>query len=209
MLDPSISPDPVVRAVAARRNALLAEAARLDSVLAAYASRPYSGSSTFPVVSAVAHYSMMEGAECSCVVCAEWDTRRSEFVAASRLVPKEHKWSTCACGVCRFVGRIHFNYLAAANTRDLLIGVAFHATYHSPFSEQVMRWFEVELQDRRYTVNWRAREMSRYPVEWWLERCEGALGPVVSGEVFRESMHVTDMYVHFGSSLEADGAVSL
>jgi hypothetical protein len=207
MYDPSLSLDAVVASTAERYMSLAAEAARLDLILSGYASRPECETVILPVVPAVQHYPLTEGAECGCTVCAEWDMRRGEFVAAARLVPKAHKWSTCGCGVCRFVGRIHLNFLAATNTRDLLIETSYHARHHSPFGEQVMQWLAVELANPKYTVNWRAQEMSRYPMEWWFRRCEAVLGPIVSGAVFRDGMHVVDAQVHFGSSLAADGEI--
>jgi hypothetical protein len=210
MRDPLSSLDPAVRAIAERYATLAREAARLDSALSAYAARPGAACSPpKPPVAATEHYHFTEGAECSCATCVEWDMRRAELVDALSLVPDAHKWSTCACGVCRFVGRIHLNFLAATNTRDLLISMSFHATYHSPFSVQVMQWLEREMSESRYTLNWRAQEMSRVPVERWLRRCEAELGPVVSGAVFRETMHVNDAYVHFASSLAADGYLAM
>lgn len=176
-------------------------------MLAAYALRPISDAVVLPVVPAVQHYPLTEGAECGCAICSEWDMRRGEFISAARLVPRAHKWSTCCCGICRFVGRIHLNFLAATNTRDLLIETSYHARHHSPFGERVMEWLHAELANPRYTVNWRAQEMSRYPMEWWFRRCEAVLGPVVSGAVFRDGMHVVDARVHFASSLAADGEV--
>lgn len=207
MHDASSSLDAVVRTTAKRYMSLAAEAARLDMILAGYASRPTCEATVIPAVPAVQHYPLTEGAECGCGICAEWDMRRDEFVAAARLVPKAHKWSTCGCGTCRFVGRIHLNFLAATNTRDLLIETSYHARHHSPFGEQVMQWLSQELANPKYTVNWRAQEMSRYPMEWWFRRCEAVLGPVVSGAVFRDGMHVVDAQVYFASSLAADGEV--
>jgi hypothetical protein len=207
MHDPLTSTDPVVRDVVARYRTLVDEAARLNSILAAYASRPVSEAMALPVVPAVQHYPLTEGAECGCTICTEWDMRRDEFVAAAKLVPKNHKWSTCGCGICRFIGRIHLNFLAATNTRDLLIETSYHAHHHSPFGEEVMAWLVQELANPKYTVNWRAQEMSRYPMEWWFRRCEAMLGPVVSGAVFRDGMHMTATQVHFASSLAADGEI--
>lgn len=208
MDDPSRSPDPFVRAIAERRRTLATESARLWTVLRAYATMPATVRRNAPVVSALNHYPFSEGTQCGCYACAEWDLRRSELIEAIRLVPKGHKWSICACTACRFVGRIHLNYLAATNTRDLLIETSFHARHHSPFGEQVMSWLEDELKDPRYTVNWRAQEMSRHPLDRWLRRCEEALGPVVSGAVFRDGMHAMDARVHFASSLVAEGAIA-
>lgn len=209
MPDPMLSSDATIGRLARRHVSLLAEATRLDVILATYASRPEHAPSVFPVVSALDHYPMSEGAECGCDTCAEWGMRREEFIRVTRLVPKGHKWSTCACGTCRFVGRIQLNFLAATNRRDLLIETSFHARYHSPFGVHVMAWLETEMTNPRYTVNWCAQEMNRYPLEWWLRRCENAVGPVVSGIVFRDAMHVTDARVHFGSSLVADGYLAL
>ena len=208
MADPAASSDPVVREVARRYAVLAAEAAALDRVLAAYASVSPREIPQAPTVSALEHYPFSEGAECGCGTCAEWTLRRGEFIDASRIIPKGHKWSTCTCVPCRFVGRIHLNYLAATNTRDLLIETSFHARYHSPFGAQVMEWLDVELRKPSYTLNWRAQEMSRFPLEWWLRRCEAALGPVVSGEVFGSNMGVDRLPAHFASSLLADGALS-
>jgi len=197
-----------VREVARRHAALVAEASALDRVLTAYAAASPRELPRVPTVSALDHYPFSEGAECGCDTCMEWMLRRSEFIDASRLIPKGHKWSTCTCVPCRFVGRIHLNHLAATNTRDLLIGMSYHARHHSPFGRQVMEWLEVELRKPAYTVNWRAQEMSRFPLEWWFRRCEATLGPVVSGEVFGSNMGVDQLPVHFMSSLLADGALS-
>lgn len=206
MLDPSLSRDTVIRAAAARREALDREAVELDGVLAAYTARPTCEPRFIASVAALQHYSMTEGTHCGCDTCVEWNTRRDEFIRASKLVPIGHRWSTCGCGICRFVGRIQLNFLAATNTRDLLIEISYHATHHSPFGTQVMRWLERELMDPMYTVNWRAQEMNRYPLERWLRRCESVLGPYVSGVVFGANMAVEHLPVHFASSLVAEGS---
>jgi len=207
MYNPGLSVDPVVGNVVSRYHMLVVEAAKLDSILKAYADRPVAVAEPLPIVPAVQHYPFTEGNECGCAICVEWDMRRDESISAAKLVPKGHKWSTCGCGACRFVGRIHLNFLAATNTRDLLIETSYHAHHHSPFGEKVMTWLGQELTNPRYTVNWRAQEMSRYPMEWWFRRCEAALGPIVSGAVFRDGMHVVDARVHFASSLAVDGEV--
>ena len=41
-----------------------------------------------------------------------------------------------------------------------------------------------EMRRPEYTENWRAQEMSRFPMAYWLRRCEAAVGPVISGAVF-------------------------
>jgi hypothetical protein len=148
---------------------------------------------------------MLEGSTCGCETCAEWDLRRSEFISVVKFVPKGHKWSTCSCSICRFIGRIQLNFLAATNRRDLLIETSYHAEYHSQHGTMVMAWLEQELKAPRYTVNWCAQEMSRYPLEWWLRRCEATLSPIVSGVVFKTGMLVSDLPVHFASSLMAVG----
>lgn len=197
----------VVSSIKRRKDILAKEAARLDLVIAAYATQA-KPTNEMPVLPAVQHYYLTEGAECGCPICTEWDVRRTEFINAGSLIPKGHKWSTCSCSICRFVGRIHLNFLASTNTRDLLIETSYHAQHHSPFGDRVMQWLAIELTDPRYTVNWRAQEMSRYPLEWWFKRCESVLGPQVSGAVFRDGMHKVDMYVHFSSSLMADGEMA-
>ena len=206
MFDPSFSNDTVIRAAVARRKVLDKEAIELDNVLTAYMSRPMYEPKFVAPVAALQHYSMTESEHCGCDTCSEWNTRRDEFIRASKLVPLGHRWSTCGCGVCRFVGRIQLNFLAATNTRDLLIEISYHATHHSPFGEKVMAWLERELMNPMYTVNWRAQEMNRYPLERWLRRCESSLGPYVSGVVFGANMAVEHLQVHFGSSLVAEGS---
>ena len=202
------SVDPVIRHVASRYEMMRGEKQHLSNMLLTYAGNHVAQPKDQPVVSVLAHYQMSERTPCGCSTCTEWVTRRNEFVEALKLVPVGHKWSTCSCYVCRFVGRIQLNHLAAANSRDLLIEMSYHAKYHSPYGTEVMAWLEDELKRPMYTVNWRAQEMNRYPMEWWLRKCEAVLGPIVSGTVFRASMMVTDLKVHFGSSLLADGEIT-
>ena len=205
MPDPMSSPDPVVRSAAERRDALDREAGILDRVLAAYVSCDYEPSVPVPEVSPLEHYMFTEGASCGCAICVEWKTRHLEFVSSSKLVPKGHRWSTCTCDACRFVGRMHLNALAAANRRDLLIETSFHARYHSLHGSLVMDWVRGEIAKPAYTDNWCAQEMGRYPLERWFRKCQAAIGPVVSGEVFRGGAMSVDAMVHFASSLSADG----
>ena len=167
----------------ARGEQLRFEAVRIDTVLHTYSAhtgQPRRDRALAPIE----HHDMMENESCGCATCSEWALRRMDFVRALRLLPKEHKWSTCACDDCRFIGRAHLNYLAATNRRDVLIEMAFYARLHSRHSAQVMTWLEQEMQQPEYTVNWCAQEMSRYPMGWWLRRCQAAIGPVISGSVF-------------------------
>ena len=178
------------------------ETALLDSALLGYASR-IREPRLLPAVTGLEHYSMLDEESCGCGTCSDWHQRRGEFIACARLVPKGHKWSTCSCHVCRFIGRIQLNFLAATNRRDLLIAVSFHAQYHSRHGGKVMEWLAIEMRRATYTTNWCAQEMSRYPVEWWLRRCETQLSPFVKGSVFQDSTTTLDLQVHFPSSLEA------
>lgn len=147
---------------------------------------------------------MLDAPDCGCATCMEWEMRRAEFVATTSLVPKGHKWTVCACPACRFVGRIQLNYLAATNRRDLLIEMSYHARHHSSHPDIVMAWLDKEMRRPDYTVNWCAQEMSRFPVERWMKRCEMAVSGVVSGAVFRASAMTTDFLVSIGSSLVAE-----
>ena len=204
--DPRSSPDSVVRTMAERRDTLVKEVNVIDAILAVYASRPYvMPLSAAPEVPPLEHYTFTEGASCGCAICVEWKTRHLEFVSSSKLVPKGHRWSTCTCDACRFVGRMHLNALAAANRRDLLIEASFHARYHSPHGDLVMGWVRDEIAKPNYTDNWCAQEMGRYPLEWWFRKCQASIGPVVSGEVFRDGMMSIDATVSFASSLAVDG----
>ena len=187
MVEAGLSLDPTIRRIAQRRQCVAVEAGRLDQALAAYASTT-SPAVSGATVSALEHYSMRDTEACSCATCAEWQRRRAEFVAAVRFVPKGHKWSICSCPTCRFIGRIQLNLLAATNRRDLLIEMSFHARYHSRHGEPIMAWLETEMASPRYTVNWCAQEMSHYSVEWWMRRCETAIGVVASGMLFRDSV---------------------
>lgn len=206
MSDPVLSADPAVRRLMAKRADIQAEKEQIDRILLLYASHARPIAMTVAEVSAQEHYLFSEVDQCGCKICTEWETRRGELVEAFKLIPKGHKWSTCGCAVCRVIGRIQLNHLAAANRRDLLIETSFHARYHSPFGVQIMKWLDEELCKPNYTDNWCAQEMTRYPLEWWFRKCEAVVGPRVSGMVFQHSMMVTDMLVHFGSSLVADGS---
>jgi len=156
-----------------------------------------------PPVSPLEHYSMLD-AECGCSTCMDWETRRAEFVEAVTLVPKGHKWTICACPDCRFVGRIQLNYLAATNRRDLMIEMSFHARYHSRHGREVMAWLDQEMRNPSYTTNWLAQELSRFPVERWIKRCEMAVSGFVSGAVFSASAGVTHLTSYLGSTLGAE-----
>jgi hypothetical protein len=187
MRDPRMSFDGVVRFAYARLDALRAEAARLDGLLGVYA-RHFRARQELRCVPAEDHHDMLDDADCGCAACVDWTLRREEFVAAGMLLPKGHRWSTCLCETCRFIGRVHLNFLAATNRRDLLIEMAFYAKHHSIYPHHVMAWHEDELRRPGYTVNWCAQEMSRFPMAHWLRKCEAAVGPVVSGMVFREDV---------------------
>ena len=181
---PLESSDPAVRSLAARRDRLRCEMVAMETLLNAYADSSRDGLAA-PVVSPLGHSAMLDdGEECGCAVCTEWRQRRDECEAAMRLVPEGHRWSICACADCRFVGRMHLNYVAAANVRDLVIEMAFHAGRHSRHGEAVMRWLTGELASPKYTVRWCAYEIGRRPVEEWLAACETALSPALSGKVF-------------------------
>lgn len=201
-MPPDASPDPAVRLLAQRRDSLLAEMDRLRRSLIGYASGVRAPESR-AAMSPLDHYAMLDSPDCGCATCVEWEQRRAEFIAATRIVPKGHKWTVCGCPECRFVGRIQMNYLAATNRRDLLIEVAYHARHHSAHPELVMRWLEKEMNRSEYTINWCAQEMGRYPMEWWLRRCETVCSGAVSGAIWRNSTMVTDLEVHIPSTLGA------
>lgn len=184
---PADSPDAAVRAVLVRRDGLAAEVVRIDAALEAYAAA-FVARPAGPVVPLIRHFAMTDGTACGCGVCSEWRSRQDELAAALRLVPDGHRWSVCACADCRFVGRLQFNYRAASNLRDSLIEVAYHARFGSEHGEKVMEWFERERLRPKYTVEWCAYELGRRPVDEWLDLCESALAPVVSGAVFARGM---------------------
>jgi len=186
MENPLYSPDPAVRRLAVRLETLRAEVRAPDLVLSAYAEA--SGADAPMVYGApldpLAHYGISDRTACGCSICVDWRLRAWELSEAMRFVPEGHRWSICACSDCRFAGRMHLNYIAAANVRDLLIGVAFHASYHSRHGERIMQWFTAELAQPKYTVDWCAYELGRRPLDEWLDRCETELTRVVSGAVF-------------------------
>ena len=183
-----LSPDTRIAALAERRERLSAEAERTVRVLEAYFASAVAASGMMDAgaaqVSLLRHASMSNRESCGCRICTEWRMRGREFAAAERTVPKGHRWSICACPDCRFVGRMHLNYVAASNVRDLAIEMAFHADYHSDHGEAVMAWFEREIASPKYTLNWCACEIGRRPMDEWLKKCEAALSPVLSGAVF-------------------------
>jgi hypothetical protein len=205
MADPFASPDPTVRAFAEKRRRLTCEAVALDTVLAGYNGVVVPPQPNHPVISALEHYSIWDE-NCGCRTCREWAIRQSEFKAVEKLIPKDHTYSTCSCSVCRVIGRIQINQLAADNCRNLLIEVSYHA-HHSSHGRLIMTWLEQEMTLPRYTINWCAQELSRYPVEYWVRRIENALGSVVSGKVFNHDIHSIDAEVYFPSSLTAQGSL--
>lgn len=201
-MQPDISLDPAIRLLADRRHVLADRVAQLGAILTAYAAHTLAAEDRV-AISPLEHYSMLDSPDCGCDTCADWEQRRVEFVEAANLVPKGHRWTICGCPDCRFVGRIQLNYLAATNRRDLLIEMSFHARYHSRHGSLIMAWLARELQNPTYTINWCAQEMSRYPLERWINRCEMAVSGVISGAVFLAAAGVTDYTAHLGSSLNA------
>jgi hypothetical protein len=159
------------------------EAFRLDQILSIYGDHTRKEPRN-PALAPLDHHDMLESSSCGCNVCFEWRGRQEDFASALRMLPVKHKWSTCNCSSCRFIGRAHWNLLAAANTRDLLIEMAFYGRHHSRHPNHVMAWFNVEMRRPEYTINWRAREMGQYPTARWLRRCQEVVGPLISGAVF-------------------------
>jgi len=197
------SPDPVIQRLAMRWSALEAERTVLVNTLYAYHQHQLLVMSADSIPS-TDHYDMLDEKVCGCYICTDWTQRRKEFTDALQHVPKGHKWTICACPSCRFVGRMQLNLLAASNKRDLFIEMSFHARYHSNYGDIIMLWVERELKNPQYTDNWCAQEMSRFPMERWIKRCEQAVSGQISGSVFVNSTMVTDMSVNLGSSLMAD-----
>ena len=197
------STDPVIQEIVVRRDAILAEMARIRSMLTMYM-RQHRTPEVRPPMSPLEHYDMLDSPDCGCPTCLDWEQRRAEFVEVVPLVPKGHKWTICPCAVCRFVGRIQLNWLAAQNRRDLLIEMSFHARYHSRHGELVMAWLEQEMKNPAYTVNWCAQEMTRFPMERWIRKCETAVSGVVSGAVFIDAAGITHFESRLGSSLTAE-----
>ena len=183
-IPPTESPDLRIRALARKREWLGVQLARVTQLLCTYASVQPKEQPRHAEVDALDHASIMENGMCGCEVCVEWRTRREEFKSALEFVPQGHRWSICACPACRFVGQMHVNFTAATNKRDLLIEMAFHATYHTMHSREVMGWLHQEMKNPRYTPDWCAYEIGRRPMEVWLEACETALSPMLSGTVF-------------------------
>lgn len=204
MRDPTQSEDDVIRYFVKQYSDLQKSFSNVAAYIKAYSSKVEQPAPRGPAISLQEHYSMLDEEDCGCHVCAEWTQRREEFIRASKIIPKGHKWSVCSCNDCRFVGRFQLNLLAAANRRELLIEMSFHARYHSRHGHTVMRWIVQEMAQPSYTDNWCAQEMNRFPMERWLQRCESAVSGVVGGPVFINSTMVTDLITHFGSSLNAD-----
>lgn len=203
--DPFYSADPTARLLATRYREASRRADALRAYLTIYAEgRSLESSYVAESVSAEEHYGFDESADCGCAICADWTVRRAEFVSAASLIPKGHKWTVCGCDTCRFVGRFQMNYLAATNRRDLLIEMSFHARFHSLHGKHVMAWYHQEIQNPSYTDNWCAQEMSRYPVERWLTRCEMAVSGSVGGPVFQASAQRLAYVESSSSSLNAD-----
>lgn len=198
------SADPVVQRLAQRHSKIGNDIRYLETALRAYAMSPLTCDAPRASVSPLEHYNMLDAPDCGCGICLDWETRRKEFTTVVSLVPKDHKWTVCSCSICRFVGRIQLNYLAAANRRDLMISMSYHARYHSTHPDVVMAWFDTEMRRPDYTTNWCAQEMGRFPVERWMKRCEMAVSGIVSGAVFRASAMKTDFITSFGSSLLAE-----
>lgn len=203
----ALSPDPAVRRIAEHYEDKVTELNNLARFILAY------GECIKPVeprmpVSPLEHYAMLDEEKCGCLTCLDWEQRRKEFIEVIDLVPKGHVYTTCDCPDCRFVGRIQLNFRAADNRRDLLIEMSFHARYHSTYGTLIMQWLDHELQSPVYTLNWCAQEMSRFPVERWIKRCEVALRMVVSGAVFRVAAgHAVDYIAEIRSTLNAETGV--
>lgn len=205
MLDAIVSSDLVIQHLVHRRDELKTDLTAIGEHLKGYV-RQIRVAIARPAVSPQEHYNMLDEGICGCAVCVDWDARRTEFTRATRLIPQGHKWTVCACDLCRFVGRFQLNLLAAANRRELLIEMSFHARYHSHHGKLVMTWLAAEMRNPSYTMNWCAQEMSRYPMERWLQRCETAVSGVVGGPVFVTSARMTDAIANIGSSLSAEVA---
>jgi hypothetical protein len=197
------SQDPVIQQIAIRQQALLDDQVRCMQHLVAYTNQIQPDVKQ-PEISPLEHYSMLDQEGCGCQTCIDWARRREEFVTVKALVPAGHRWTICDCPMCRFVGRFQLNLLAVANRRELLIEMSFHAYYHSRHGDLVMAWLAQEMAKPSYTINWCAQEMSRYPMERWMKRCETAVSGTISGAVFTNSTMVTDMVVNLGSSLMAE-----
>lgn len=157
---------------------------KLNEILQTY-SEPPQVRDILPVLSPLAHHDILEDENCGCKICLEWANRRRDLTVALKLQPRGHKNNTCGCMTCRFIGRARMNLVAAANKRDLLIGMAYHARHHSRYPLSVMSWVEQELGKASYTTMWSATEMGRYPVSYWLRKCEVEISPRLSGTVFQ------------------------
>lgn len=203
MYNETISSDSAIQYFVNKREALKSEMKVLADRLQSYA-RQIIVAVERPAISPQEHYNMLDEEICGCGTCVDWDRRRKEFSRVIKLIPKGHKWTVCACSLCRFVGRFQLNLLAAANRRELLIEMSFHARFHSHHGGLVMNWLRVEMQNPTYTLNWCAQEMSRYPMERWLQRCEMAVSGVAGGPVFVASARMTDAVANVGSSLAAE-----
>jgi hypothetical protein len=200
------STDPVMQVLAQKQDTIAQNLAITGRRLQTYVRQ------TRPTVARLAispqdHYDMLDEGDCGCMACADWDLRRQEFIRVTKLIPKGHKWTVCACALCRFVGRFQLNLLAAANRRELLIEMSFHAHFHSRHGKLVMDWLEQEMCNPIYTINWCAQEMSRYPMERWIKRCETAVSGQAGGPVFVTSTMRTDAIANLGSSLSAEVGV--
>ena len=187
MADPERSADPRVRAAFAQHNALCAEQQKLCAHLRVYAQHK-KPKRNFKCLPATQHYALTDNIGCDCNVCSLWLDAQQEYVAAMQLLPKGHKWSTCTCSGCRFIGRVHLNFLAATNKRDLLIEMSYYAHHHSAHGVRVMEWLDAELQLPTYTVTWCAQELGRFPVSHWLQKCQAAISAQVGGAVFHREV---------------------
>ena len=183
MVEPERSADPCIRAAFAQYRVLCDEEQKLSAHLRVYVQHK-KPKREFRCVPALQHYALTDNVGCGCDTCSAWLDAQQEYVAAVKLMPKGHKWSTCTCNGCRFIGRVHLNFLAATNRRDLLIEMSYYAQHHSYHGSSVMAWLSEEMTQPSYTVAWCAQELGRFPVAHWLAKCHTAVSAVVSGAVF-------------------------
>ena len=159
-----------------RRAALRLEIAHLDYFLGTYWSMA-SGLARAPVGRYMLRH-QNDRETCTCTLCVDWRTRRSEV---ERVLPlmEGHRWGNCPCPICTVGRHLHFGFLGTTNRRDLWTEMAYHAHTDAAYRnrpEAMLRIVRAELEDPKRSLNWWALEGGRMPMAYWFRRIDKALG---------------------------------
>ena len=124
----------------------------------------------------IAHFDIEENDSCRCTYCADWKAQKGAMVRTKMLFEaKRCKCKNCAANpnntlwLCLNYQKAQYALLEAANRRELVIEMSYHATFgDEQDGNELMEWVDNEIQTNvKHGVGWWALHSERMSMDDW------------------------------------------